>query len=147
VITAVDDNYLLFQEGKADVVANDAGDRVTPSMVSFSSEEIVSIKQFHSQVNGIIIFIPFQSVGLPAKQGLFRNTSNTVVQCKEFLIWNKDEEEELLPKLQALSVCPVIVKNGKLFYEVEMNEKTKQISPEEVLIHIYRKLYGSIAKN
>lgn len=32
----------IFQDGKADVVANDAGDRVTPSMVSFSLEEIVT---------------------------------------------------------------------------------------------------------
>lgn len=84
--------------------------------------------------------IALQAVGLPAKQGLFRNMSSTVVKCKELWCWNGKEEE--LAKLQSTSVCPVIIKNNKLLYEVEMDEKKKLFSPEDILVHIYRKLYG-----
>ena len=66
--------------------------------------------------------------------------SSTVVKCKELLCWNGKEEE--LAKLQSTSVCPIIIKNNKLLYEVEMDEKKKLFSPEDILVHIYRKLYG-----
>ncbi len=66
--------------------------------------------------------------------------SSTVVKCKELLCWTDNEDE--LTKLQSTSVCPVIVKNRKLFYEVEVDEKKKLMSPEEILVHIYQKLYG-----
>ena len=32
----------VCKDGKSDVVANDAGDRTTPAMVTFSEDEIVS---------------------------------------------------------------------------------------------------------
>ena len=92
-----------------------------------------------------ILYFTLQSVGLPAKQGLFRNMSNTVVKCKEFLCWTDNEDE--LTKLQSMSVCPVSVKNQKLFYEVEIDEKKKLLSPQEILVHIYQKLYGELASN
>ena len=46
--------------------------------------------------------------------------------------------------MQSTSVCPVVVKNKKLFYEVEMDDKKKLFSPEDILVHIYRKLYGEL---
>lgn len=66
--------------------------------------------------------------------------SSTVVRSKELFSWNGNEEE--IQALQAISVCPVSVKNQKLFYEVEMDEKKKLMTPEEILVHIYQKLYG-----
>lgn len=135
------------QDGKADVVANDAGDRVTPAIVSFSSEEIVrnnpyvQLSEIFLNVNILILSIHLpQAVGLPAKQGLFRNMSTTAVKCKELFFYNTNVEES--DHLQSLSSCPIVVKNGKLFYEIEVDEKKKHISPQEILVHIYRKLYG-----
>ena len=123
----------VCKDGKSDVVANDAGDRTTPAMVTFSEDEIVS-----NSLNCQSTFSHwrFQSVGLPAKQGLFRNTSNTAVRCKELL--GVTDENAVEPKV---SVCPLTVKNGKVCYEIEIDEKTKIISPEEVLEHVYAKLY------
>lgn len=66
--------------------------------------------------------------------------SSTVVKSKELLSWNKSEED--LPYLQSSSVCPVTVKNKMLFYEIEMEERTKFVSLEEILVYIYQKLYG-----
>ena len=82
---------------------------------------------------------------MPAKQGLFRNVASTIVRCKELLDWNKDEEQ--LSILQSTSVCPVALKKGKLYYEVEMDDKKKQVSVEEALVHIYKKLYGKPVYN
>ncbi|KAG8515970.1 Heat shock 70 kDa protein 14 [Galemys pyrenaicus] len=53
------------EDGRADVVANDAGDRVTPAVVAYSENEEV--------------------VGLAAKQSRIRNISNTVMKVKQIL--------------------------------------------------------------
>lgn len=36
-------NACVLQDGRADVVANDAGDRVTPAIVAYSENEEVSV--------------------------------------------------------------------------------------------------------
>uniref|UniRef100_A0A8C4QS64 Uncharacterized protein n=1 Tax=Eptatretus burgeri TaxID=7764 RepID=A0A8C4QS64_EPTBU len=53
------------KDGHVDVVANDAGDRVTPAVVAFCDGETL--------------------VGLAAKQGRIRNANNTVVGVKRIL--------------------------------------------------------------
>uniref|UniRef100_A0A4W4EBH0 Heat shock 70 kDa protein 14 n=1 Tax=Electrophorus electricus TaxID=8005 RepID=A0A4W4EBH0_ELEEL len=55
----------IFKDGRADVVANDAGDRVTPAVVAYRDTE--------------------QIVGIAAKQGRIRNAANTVVKVKQIL--------------------------------------------------------------
>uniref|UniRef100_A0A3B4XEH9 Heat shock protein 14 n=1 Tax=Seriola lalandi dorsalis TaxID=1841481 RepID=A0A3B4XEH9_SERLL len=55
----------IFKDGRADVVANDAGDRVTPAVVAYRDTE--------------------QIVGIAAKQGRVRNAANTVVKVKQVL--------------------------------------------------------------
>uniref|UniRef100_A0AAR2J8N3 Heat shock 70 kDa protein 14 n=1 Tax=Pygocentrus nattereri TaxID=42514 RepID=A0AAR2J8N3_PYGNA len=55
----------VFKDGRADVVANDAGDRVTPAVVAYRDTE--------------------QIVGIAAKQGRIRNAANTVVKVKQIL--------------------------------------------------------------
>ncbi|GAB5573307.1 heat shock-related 70 kDa protein 2 [Prionailurus iriomotensis] len=55
----------VYKDGRADVVANDAGDRVTPAVVAYTENEEV--------------------VGLAAKQSRIRNISNTVMKVKQIL--------------------------------------------------------------
>uniref|UniRef100_A0AAZ3SAH1 Heat shock 70 kDa protein 14 n=1 Tax=Oncorhynchus tshawytscha TaxID=74940 RepID=A0AAZ3SAH1_ONCTS len=55
----------IFKDGRAEVVANDAGDRVTPAVVAYRDTE--------------------QIVGIAAKQGRVRNAANTVVKVKQVL--------------------------------------------------------------
>uniref|UniRef100_A0A7N8Y223 Heat shock protein 14 n=1 Tax=Mastacembelus armatus TaxID=205130 RepID=A0A7N8Y223_9TELE len=69
----------IFKDGRADVVANDAGDRVTPAVVAYRDTE--------------------QIVGIAAKQGRVRNAANTVVKVKQVLgrsccvqVVNRDEK-------------------------------------------------------
>uniref|UniRef100_A0A8D0H533 Heat shock protein family A (Hsp70) member 14 n=1 Tax=Sphenodon punctatus TaxID=8508 RepID=A0A8D0H533_SPHPU len=104
----------VYKDGRADVVANDAGDRVTPAVVAYSKNEEV--------------------VGLAAKQSRIRNISNTVVKVKEILGRNPGDPQA--EKYIAESKCLVIEKNGKFQYEID----NKLVSPEEVAKLIFSKM-------
>ncbi|XP_053262074.1 heat shock 70 kDa protein 14 isoform X2 [Podarcis raffonei] len=103
-----------YKDGRADVVANDAGDRVTPAVVAFSENEEV--------------------VGLAAKQNRVRNLSNTVVKVKQIL--GRSSGDPQAEKYIAESKCTVIEKNGKLNYEID----GKLVSPEDVAKLIFSKM-------
>uniref|UniRef100_A0A0K8RU51 Heat shock 70 kDa protein 14 n=1 Tax=Crotalus horridus TaxID=35024 RepID=A0A0K8RU51_CROHD len=104
----------VYKDGRADVVANDAGDRVTPAVVAFSEKEEI--------------------VGLAAKQNWVRNLSNTVVKVKQIL--GRSSGDPQAEKYIAESKCSVTEKNGKLTYEID----GKLVSPEEVAKLIFRKM-------
>lgn len=86
---------LCPQDGRADVVANDAGDRVTPAVVAFSESEEVRLPFWGGGGEGggarpgahlVFVFLfSVQVVGLAAKQSRIRNISNTVVKVKQIL--------------------------------------------------------------
>ncbi|KAG8142556.1 putative Heat shock 70 kDa protein [Naja naja] len=103
-----------YRDGRADVVANDAGDRVTPAVVAFSEKEEI--------------------VGLAAKQNRVRNLSNTVVKVKQIL--GRSSGDPQAEKYIAESKCSVTEKNGKLAYEID----GKFVSPEDVAKLIFRKM-------
>uniref|UniRef100_A0A8B9P4P4 Heat shock protein family A (Hsp70) member 14 n=1 Tax=Apteryx owenii TaxID=8824 RepID=A0A8B9P4P4_APTOW len=104
----------VYKDGRADVVANDAGDRVTPAVVAFSESEEV--------------------VGLAAKQSRIRNISNTVVKVKQIL--GRSSGDPQAEKYITESKCSVIEKNGKLHYEID----NKLINPEDVAKLIFSKM-------
>uniref|UniRef100_A0A8U8BSH8 Uncharacterized protein n=1 Tax=Geospiza parvula TaxID=87175 RepID=A0A8U8BSH8_GEOPR len=104
----------VYKDGRADVVANDAGDRVTPAVVAFSESEEV--------------------VGLAAKQSRIRNISNTVVKVKQIL--GRSSGDPQAKKYIAESKCSMIEKNGKLQYEID----NKLINPEDVAKLIFSKM-------
>uniref|UniRef100_A0A8B9QUX6 Heat shock protein family A (Hsp70) member 14 n=1 Tax=Anas platyrhynchos TaxID=8839 RepID=A0A8B9QUX6_ANAPL len=104
----------VYKDGRADVVANDAGDRVTPAVVAFTESEEV--------------------VGLAAKQSRIRNVSSTVVKVKQIL--GRSSGDPQAQKYIAESKCSVIEKNGKLQYEID----NKLINPEDVAKLIFSKM-------
>lgn len=108
----------VFKDGRADVVANDAGDRVTPAVVAFRDKE--------------------QIVGIAAKQGRVRNAANTVVKVKQVLGRRFDEAETQAHKAQ--TKCEVINKGDKPFYKLQVGENTENIAPEEVARLILHKM-------
>jgi len=97
----------VSKEGKTDVVANDAGDRVTPAMLGFADSEIV--------------------VGLSAKQGRLRNMANTITNNKLLMAGEKIED----------SPVKILEKGEKKRYQVDFKEKDFFMSPEKVLEHLY----------
>ncbi|XP_071456052.1 heat shock 70 kDa protein 14 isoform X3 [Marmota flaviventris] len=106
------------QDGRAGVVANDAGDRVTPAVVAYSENEEV--------------------VGLAAKQSRIRNISNTVMKVKQILGRSSDDPQA--QKYIMESKCLVVEKNGKLRYEIDTGEETKFVNPEDVARLIFSKM-------
>ncbi|XP_036763946.2 heat shock 70 kDa protein 14 [Manis pentadactyla] len=108
----------VYKDGRADVVANDAGDRVTPAVVAYSENEEV--------------------VGLAAKQSRIRNISNTVMKVKQILGRSSDDPQA--QKYIMESKCLVTEKNGKLRYEIDTGEETKFVNPEDVAKLIFSKM-------
>ncbi|XP_038597423.1 heat shock 70 kDa protein 14 [Tachyglossus aculeatus] len=108
----------VYKDGRADVVANDAGDRVTPAIVAYSDNEEV--------------------VGLAAKQNRIRNISNTVIKVKQIL--GRSSEDPQAQKYVAESKCALVEKNGKLRYEIDTGEETKLVRPEDVARLILSKM-------
>lgn len=108
----------VYKDGRAGVVANDAGDRVTPAVVAYSDNEEV--------------------VGLAAKQSRIRNISNTVIKVKQILGRSADDPQA--QKYIAESKCLVTEKNGKLRYEIDTGEETKFVNPEDVARLIFSKM-------
>ncbi|XP_069765984.1 heat shock 70 kDa protein 14 isoform X2 [Narcine bancroftii] len=108
----------VCKDGRADVVANDSGDRVTPAVVAYRENEKV--------------------VGLAAKQGRIRNASNTVVKVKQIL--GRCFEDPQVQKHVAESKCSVINKDGKPRYGICTGEELKVICPEDVMQLIFEKM-------
>ncbi|XP_063301518.1 heat shock 70 kDa protein 14 [Pelobates fuscus] len=108
----------VYKDGRADVIANDAGDRVTPAVVGFLEKEVI--------------------VGLAAKQSRVRNASNTIVKVKQVLGRSPDDPQA--KKHISESKCTVIEKGGKLRYEIETEEAVKLVSPEDVAKLIFSKM-------
>ncbi|XP_044132694.1 heat shock 70 kDa protein 14 [Bufo gargarizans] len=108
----------VYKDGRADVVANDAGDRVTPAVVGYLENEVI--------------------VGLAAKQNRVRNATNTVVKVKQILGRSSDDPQA--QKHISESKCPVVEKGGKLRYEIDAGDAVKLVSPEDVAKLIFSKM-------
>nr|XP_028709142.1 heat shock 70 kDa protein 14 isoform X1 [Macaca mulatta] len=108
----------VYKDGRAGVVANDAGDRVTPAVVAYSENEEI--------------------VGLAAKQSRIRNISNTVMKVKQIL--GRSSSDPQAQKYITESKCLVIEKNGKLRYEIDTGEETRFVNPEDVVRLIFSKM-------
>ncbi|XP_068442982.1 heat shock 70 kDa protein 14 [Clinocottus analis] len=108
----------VFKDGRADVVANDAGDRVTPAVVSYRATE--------------------QIVGIAAKQGRVRNAANTVVKVKQVLGRSFDDPETQAHKTE--TKCQVVNRQEKPHYEITAGEHPEYVAPEDVAKLIFHKM-------
>ncbi|XP_054911613.1 heat shock 70 kDa protein 14 isoform X2 [Poeciliopsis prolifica] len=108
----------VFKDGRADVVANDAGDRVTPAVVGYRDTE--------------------QIVGIAAKQGQVRNAANTVVKVKQVLGRRFDDPVTQMHKAE--TKCKVINREQMPCYEIICGEHTELVAPEDVAKLIFKKM-------
>jgi len=100
----------IFDHGKVEIIANDQGNRTTPSYVAFTDTE--------------------RLVGDPAKNQVAMNPSNTIFDAKR-MIGRKFQD----PKLQAdLMHWPfkVVCERDKPMMEVEFKGQKKRFTPEEI---------------
>ncbi len=100
----------VFQHGKAEIIANDQGNRTTPSFVAFTDTE--------------------RLIGDAAKNQVAMNPSNTVFNAKR-LIGRKFDEPEVQADMKHWPF-EVINNGGKPMIRVEYKGEKKTFNPEEI---------------
>ena len=108
----------IFQHGKMEIIANDQGNRTTPSHVAFTDTE--------------------RLIGEAAKQQVARNPQNSVFDAKRLIGRRFDD-----PIVQSdMKQWPFRVVNvaGKPKIKVEFRNEEKQFTPEEISSMVLTKM-------
>lgn len=100
----------VWQNGKVDIIANECGNRITPSYVSFTAEE--------------------RLIGDAAKSSTASNPFNTVYEAKR-LIGKPFNHPEVQSDITNFAY-KVVDKDSKPAIQVEFRGETKHYSPEEI---------------
>ena len=100
----------VWQNDHVEIIANDQGNRTTPSYVSFTEEERI--------------------IGDGAKNSASSNPSNTVFDAKR-LIGKKFTDQSVQSDMKHFSY-DVINKDGKPFIKVQFKNEERVFSPEEI---------------
>jgi L1 cell adhesion molecule like protein len=108
----------IFRDDRCDIIANDQGNRTTPSYVAFTDTE--------------------RLIGDAAKNQVAMNPKNTVFDAKR-LIGRKFADAEVQADMKHFSF-EVIDKGGKPVIQVEFKGETKQFTPEEVSAMVLTKM-------
>jgi len=108
----------VYKDGRVEIIANDQGNRITPSYVAFTDEE--------------------RLIGDAAKNQASANPENTIFDVKRLIGRGfADKDVQADKKLMPYSI---VNKNSKPMIEVTVNDKKKQFSPEEVSAMVLTKM-------
>ncbi|CAF3649771.1 unnamed protein product [Rotaria sp. Silwood1] len=108
----------VFQHGKVEIIANDQGDRTTPSYVAFTDSE--------------------RLIGGAAKNQVAMNPINTIFDAKR-LIGRKFDDSTVQSDMKHWPF-KVINDSGKPKIEVQYKNETKLFSPEEISSMVLTKM-------
>merc|ERR1739844_273737 len=108
----------VFQHGKVEIIANDQGNRTTPSYVAFTDTE--------------------RLIGDPAKNQVAVNPCNTIFDAKR-LIGRKFDESTVQSDMKHWPFT-VIDQGGKPKLSVEYQNETKTFTPEEISAMVLTKM-------
>jgi heat shock protein 5 len=108
----------IFKNGRVEIIPNEQGNRITPSIVAFTDEE--------------------RLVGEAAKNQATLNPSRTIYSVKR-LIGRKFDDKEVQHDKKHLSY-EIVNKNGKPYIEVVIKGEKKLYSPEEISAMILTKM-------
>ena len=101
----------VFKNGKVEIIANDQGNRTTPSYVAFNEQE--------------------RLIGDAAKNQASLNPENTVFDAKR-LIGRKFNESSVQNDIKNWSFSVIGDSNGKCLINTEFKGEKKQFHPEEI---------------
>ncbi|VEL28194.1 unnamed protein product, partial [Protopolystoma xenopodis] len=109
----------VFKSGRVEIIANDQGNRITPSYVAFTSEGE-------------------RLIGDAAKNQLTANPENTVFDVKRII--GRTYEEKSVQ--QDISHFPytVVNRNNKPYIQVKSGTETKTFAPEEISAMVLGKM-------
>lgn len=108
----------VFQHGKVEIIANDQGNRTTPSYVAFTETE--------------------RMIGDAAKNQVAMNPKNTIFDAKR-LIGRKFDESSVQSDMKHWPF-KVLNKQGKPMVQVEYKNEIKTFSPEEISSMVLTKM-------
>ncbi len=108
----------VFQHGKVEIIANDQGNRTTPSYVAFTDSE--------------------RLIGDAAKNQVAMNPENTIFDAKR-LIGRKFDDESVQSDMKHFPF-EVVSEGGKPKVRVEYKNESKTFSPEEISSMILLKM-------
>ncbi|KAH0790932.1 78 kDa glucose-regulated protein [Histomonas meleagridis] len=108
----------VFQKGKVEIIANEVGNRITPSIVSFSEGQ--------------------RFVGDSAMPLLISNPHNTVFAVKR-LIGRRFDDAEVQSEIGRLPY-KVVDKDNRPYIELEIKGEKKLLSPEEISALVLSKM-------
>jgi heat shock protein 5 len=110
----------IWRNGKVEIIANDQGNRITPSVVAFVPETGERL------------------IGDAAKNQAALNPTNTVYDAKR-LIGRRFDDPDLQRDLKLLPYN-IINKNGKPYIKIEVKGEEKEFSPEEISAMVLQKM-------
>jgi L1 cell adhesion molecule like protein len=108
----------IYQNGKVEIIANEQGNRTTPSYVSFNESE--------------------RLIGDAAKSVSSLNPTNTIYDIKR-LVGRDFNDKNLQEDMKSLPY-KIVNCNGKPKVEVEFKGEVKQFTPEEISAMILTKM-------
>ncbi|KAM0936076.1 putative Heat shock protein 70 family [Dioscorea sansibarensis] len=108
----------VYRNGKVEIIANDQGNRITPSWVAFTDDE--------------------RLIGEAAKNQAPLNPHRTIFDIKR-LIGRRFEDKEVQRDMTFLPY-KVVNKDGKPYVEVKVKGEMKVFSPEEISAMILTKM-------
>lgn len=108
----------VYRQGRVDIIANDQGNRITPSYVSFSDDE--------------------RKIGEAAKNEAASNPTNTIFDVKR-LIGRRFNEKEVQRDKELLPY-EIVNKDGKPYIRVMVKGQPKELAPEEVSAMVLGKM-------
>lgn len=108
----------VYQQGRVEIIANDQGNRTTPSFVAFTDTE--------------------RLIGDAAKNQVSLNPTNTIYDAKR-LIGRSFNDPTVQSDIKNLAF-DVINKNNKPFISVNYKGESKEYSPEEISSMVLTKM-------
>ena len=108
----------VWENGKVEIIANDQGNRTTPSYVAFTDTEHL--------------------VGDAAKFQVALNPTNTIFDAKRLI--GREYNDPIVQADMKHWPFKVINNNGKPYFEVSYDGNTKQFSPEQISAMVLTKM-------
>ena len=108
----------IWRDNRCEIIANDQGNRTTPSYVAFSNDE--------------------RLVGDAAKNQSAMNPSNTVYDAKRLI--GRDFDDPITQKEIQSFPFDVLKKNDKPVIQVEYKQESKTFHPEEISAMVLSKM-------
>ena len=108
----------VFQNNKVEIIANDQGNRTTPSYVAFTETE--------------------RLIGDSAKNQANNNPTNTICDAKRFI--GKNWNDETVQNDKKLLQFDISNKDGKPVFNVNYKNEEKQFRPDEISAMVLSKM-------